>query len=154
MINTKTMTVDFLLFSTLLHLILTFGFCYAKSEGHWGEWGAQSPCSVTCGSGTQTIERVWIPGSGESSERYKSIQTFTCTDPKFPECPRDGAWSAWGAWNECSKPCGGGEKERIRECLGITAGGKKCDGESLSKEPCNKDPCPRDTTKKLRNVAV
>ncbi|BFZ00595.1 hypothetical protein BsWGS_03634 [Bradybaena similaris] len=114
------------------------------SKGHWGPWGPLSPCSVTCGLGIAVLERMWIPGSDEKPQKvpFTSTQMFSCTDDTYPECPQNGTWSGWGAWSGCTKVCGGGIRERHRECRGQTFGGRPCEGDRFVKEDCNRDPCP------------
>ena len=43
---------------------------------------------------------------------------------------RDGEWSEWGGWSECSKTCGGGVQYRERNCSNPAPanGGKECEG--------------------------
>ncbi|XP_005099723.2 thrombospondin-1 [Aplysia californica] len=115
-----------------------------RSKGQWGEWSRITPCSVTCGSGTQKKVRVWIPGPGEPArkEPYTSSHMFTCRPDKYPHCPTDGHWSEWWYWSDCTRMCGGGTRHRERECVGVTYNGKECDGEPRSEEKCNREPCP------------
>ncbi|CAG5121186.1 unnamed protein product, partial [Candidula unifasciata] len=113
-------------------------------EGHWGSWGAMSPCSVTCGLGTTSMERVWIPGPNDppSKDPYTSTQTFPCTHEIFPDCPQDGIWSVWMGWSRCTKACGIGLMSRQRECRGQFFGGKPCEGSAYEQKECNEQPCP------------
>ncbi|CAG5114869.1 unnamed protein product [Candidula unifasciata] len=117
------------------------------TKGHWGPWGPLSPCSVTCGSGIANMERVWIPGPDEQDAKsfknpFTFTQVFSCTDETYPECPQNGTWSGWGAWSGCTKACGGGIRERHRECRGQMYGGRPCEGDKFGKEDCNREPCP------------
>ncbi|BFZ06753.1 hypothetical protein BsWGS_09792 [Bradybaena similaris] len=112
--------------------------------GHWGAWGAMTPCSVTCGLGTRKMERIWIFGPDEkpSDEPYTSAQVLVCTHETFPDCPQDGIWSDWMGWTRCTKPCGAGLRERTRECQRQLYGGKACQGDPVEKEECNPLACP------------
>ncbi|KAI1713688.1 astacin (Peptidase family m12A) domain-containing protein [Ditylenchus destructor] len=47
-------------------------------------------------------------------------------------------WSSWGAWSECSRPCGGcGIRSRIRVCLS-----EECEDKAQEFGACNFDACP------------
>jgi len=63
---------------------------------HFGDWGAWSKCSVTCGSGTKERTRTLLNSS--CSDCPSSEQnTATCTHACAPEkCP----WDDWSSWNE------------------------------------------------------
>ena len=57
-------------------------------------------------------------------------------------------WSAWGAWERCSKECGGGVQDRFRLLLvgaaGEVVGGKGdvgCEGEHYQRRQCNIHSC-------------
>jgi len=56
----------------------------------------------------------------------------------------DGKWGEYGAYGECSKPCGGGAKERFRKCNNPAPahGGKKCAGFAKFVMICNMHRCP------------
>nr|XP_043901345.1 SCO-spondin [Solea senegalensis] len=57
----------------------------------------------------------------------------------LPGCNVDGAWSQWGAWSECSLPCGGGVKFRGRQCDNPSpqSGGRGCLGAAEQRRDCN-----------------
>ncbi|KAK3705144.1 hypothetical protein RRG08_005532 [Elysia crispata] len=59
------------------------------------------------------------------------------------EGSRDGEWSEWGGWSECSKTCGGGVQYRERNCLNPAPanGGKECEGLSRETLSCNQESC-------------
>ncbi|XP_076243278.1 A disintegrin and metalloproteinase with thrombospondin motifs 3 [Calliopsis andreniformis] len=57
--------------------------------------------------------------------------------------PRDGGWSAWSAWDKCSRTCGVGIQCRTRKCnRPLPAyGGKYCSGSSDDCKLCNLPKC-------------
>lgn len=58
-------------------------------------------------------------------------------------CPRDGAWSSWQHWSQCSLTCGGGIQARRRSCdfPAPQNGGKMCPGVCSETKVCNAVPC-------------
>lgn len=52
------------------------------------------------------------------------------------------SWSAWQPWSSCSVACGGGNRTRVRTCVG----GSECVGTTAeylpAQKPCNDSPCP------------
>lgn len=60
-----------------------------------------------------------------------------------PGCHVDGGWSQWGAWTECSLPCGGGVKFRRRQCDNPSpqSGGRGCLGVAEQQKDCNIHVC-------------
>ena len=67
----------------------------------------------------------------------------------------DGKWGEWGAWSKCSKTCGGGEHERVRQCNSPAPayGGKPCEGPFRQRRLCNKENCPGDSGYRMTNIA-
>ena len=64
--------------------------------------------------------------------------------PLPPSC----LWSAWGAWDKCSKECGGGDQHRFRILLvgsdgEVAQGGvdEDCEGEQADTKDCNMHSC-------------
>ncbi|KAM9324527.1 hemicentin-1 [Gastrophryne carolinensis] len=113
-------------------------------DGKWSSWQAWNPCSKTCGKGTQTRIRLCNnppPSSDGTICEGQEKQTQICYEQ---HCPVDGNWSAWGSWTACSVSCGGGLRQRTRECSSPAPqyGGHKCEGNDYDKESCNRDLCP------------
>ncbi|XP_034288124.1 thrombospondin type-1 domain-containing protein 1 [Pantherophis guttatus] len=59
-----------------------------------------------------------------------------------------GSWSTWQAWSSCSATCGGGIRERFRECVmpspvHMVQG---CPGRQQETSPCSLEECPITTT--------
>ncbi|XP_063796284.1 hemicentin-1 isoform X2 [Pseudophryne corroboree] len=113
-------------------------------HGIWSPWQTWSPCSKTCGKGTQTRIRFCNnpPPSFEGANcEGQDTQTQICNDQ---HCPVDGKWSAWGSWTSCSLSCGGGLRQRFRECANPAPqyGGHKCEGKEYENDLCNGDLCP------------
>lgn len=111
------------------------------------EWeDVWSPCSVTCGGGTQTRRRKIItPVANGGKECIRTdVDTQPCnTQPCQIDCVRD-----WTDWGPCEGPCGGvGIKKRTQSILVTRAanGGKPCEGlPTLQEENCNTQHCPID----------
>ena len=61
---------------------------------------------------------------------------------------KDGGYSQWSEWTECSKTCGGGIQERERTCTSPKpeGNGKNCDhlGPSMETRGCNIEGCKRE----------
>ncbi|XP_055305519.1 semaphorin-5A isoform X2 [Sitodiplosis mosellana] len=118
-------------------------------HGKWSEWSAWSACSQTCGIAVKSRRRYC--GSPEPSFGGR-----TCVGPdrlemyctNLPPCPEprksiDGGWGPFGAWSECSQPCGAGFRFRRRICNDpIPDGGLDCPGCAIDYELCNTQPCP------------
>ncbi|XP_061539337.1 LOW QUALITY PROTEIN: hemicentin-1 [Phycodurus eques] len=112
--------------------------------GGWGPWLPWSPCSETCGKGTQSRIRLCNnppPAFDGSPCEGTDTQTQVC---KERLCPVDGKWSSWVSWGACSVSCGGGTKQRTRLCASPAPqyGGRQCDGNDVHIDFCNSDPCP------------
>lgn len=75
-----------------------------------------------------------------------NLQEMYCTN--LPPCPEprksiDGGWGPYGAWSECSQPCGGGFRLRRRLCNDPEPqNGIDCIGCDTDYELCNTQPCP------------
>ncbi|XP_048584529.1 uncharacterized protein LOC5514577 [Nematostella vectensis] len=71
--------------------------------------------------------------------------------------PRDGGFSAWSNWTECSRQCDVGTRERHRFCNNPypAHGGNDCTGERFQEEDCQTQACPVATScKHLQKVAT
>uniref|UniRef100_A0A7M5V8I3 A disintegrin and metalloproteinase with thrombospondin motifs 9 n=2 Tax=Clytia hemisphaerica TaxID=252671 RepID=A0A7M5V8I3_9CNID len=61
--------------------------------------------------------------------------------------PVHGNWGAWGAYNQCSRPCGGGIKYATRECDNPkpSYNGDYCIGQRRKYKSCNTQTCKNQT---------
>ena len=109
------------------------------------DW-SRSQCSATCGQGERTRQRSCdgtnfrvtyediaqrgdLPCPGAAQERE------TCA---AGPCP---AWTPWTPWTACSATCGGGSRQRIRECRKGRQYGD-CEGAAEETDTCGEDTCP------------
>ena len=55
----------------------------------------------------------------------------------------DGQWSAWTAYGQCTRSCGGGFQYRYRRCDNPPpmGNGSKCVGTNIEQKSCNSDSC-------------
>ena len=51
-------------------------------------------------------------------------------------------WDNWQDWSDCDVTCGGGTRQRTRDCINGSPGDIGCDGEVTETEDCNTDECP------------
>ncbi|CAN9498609.1 unnamed protein product [Ophioblennius macclurei] len=99
----------------------------------WSDW---SECSVTCGLGVQTRDRMLKSDPAECSQELQ--QTQKCM---MPECPRDCLVSEWSEWSECNKSCGKGHTVRTRMVkLEPQFGGSICP-ETIQRKKCKIRKC-------------
>ncbi|CAJ1396777.1 unnamed protein product, partial [Effrenium voratum] len=111
----------------------------------WDDWSGWSSCSVSCG-GTATFSsslrrRLVTEANGGVPCLGDEAQRRPCGEEN---CPVDCKWSDWSEWNQCTKTCGGGLTERLRNSTGPTYGGQECDGASRDVMSCSPTPCPVD----------
>ena len=61
----------------------------------------------------------------------------------FLVCVVPGEWMEWGSWGLCSVTCGGGTRQRSRECDMTTHGDmtSECEGDDSISEPCHQYSC-------------
>ena len=97
---------------------------------------------MTCGEGEKRRKRTCDlnldKNYGEKSpcpglaEQVETCQAGTCP-----------AWTEWTDWTQCSQSCGGGIRNKVRECVLPKLGGERgCVGEAEVKEECNNEECP------------
>ncbi|XP_065792281.1 hemicentin-1 isoform X2 [Muntiacus reevesi] len=113
-------------------------------HGAWSTWQPWGTCSVSCGKGTQTRTRLCNNPPPSFSGSYcdgAETQMQVCSEG---HCPIDGKWATWTSWSACSVSCGGGARQRTRDCSDPAPqyGGNKCEGSDVQSDFCNSDSCP------------
>ncbi|KAJ8306421.1 hypothetical protein KUTeg_016966 [Tegillarca granosa] len=113
---------------------------YCPVDGLWTTWEQWTGCTFSCGYGTKFRKRAcYGPFHGGNYCEGESNQTDGCN--AF-SCPVDGSWKIWATWGDCSVTCGGGKRNRTRECNLPKHGGQTCLGPSLETKHCNTQECP------------
>lgn len=115
-----------------------------KVDGGLTEWTQFSPCSASCGPGTQTRVRYCTnpyPQFGGKDCTGKLSDSKSCN---LKPCPVNGGWSP-EKQGACTKPCGGGQATITRTCTNPppSACGRKCTGWASKVVPCNIQACPK-----------
>jgi len=105
-------------------------------------WSAWSKCDKNCGGGSQTRTRtITKPAANGGTACPVLTETQPCN---IQACPVDCVTSDWGAWDTCSKTCGGGIQTRTKTVKTPAAnGGKEC-GPLVETKACNEAACPSD----------
>ncbi|XP_059001185.1 hemicentin-1 isoform X2 [Mustela lutreola] len=113
-------------------------------HGAWSTWQPWSACSESCGKGTQIRTRLCNNPPPSFDGSYcdgAETQMQVCNER---HCPVDGKWAPWTSWSACTVSCGGGARQRTRECSDPVPqyGGSRCEGSDVQSDFCNNDPCP------------
>ncbi|CAC5398713.1 A disintegrin and metalloproteinase with thrombospondin motifs 18,A disintegrin and metalloproteinase with thrombospondin motifs 16 [Mytilus coruscus] len=111
------------------------------------DFGKREICQkLWCYKGGLMCETKFLPAAdGTSCGNGMWCKQGNCESygRKGPQ-PRDGNWSVWAEWEQCSRTCGGGVKKRNRLCSNPLPqyGGKQCQGKSDIYKLCNLQECP------------
>lgn len=128
--------------------------CRKDSDCVVSEWSMWNSCSCSCYGVTERTRRIiQLPtGRGERCNSTALREIAPCNpsaddEPTPPGCrgqgPQDCVFSIWEDWGDCSVPCGGGQRTRMRQILEpANHGGKPCGGELAEVKPCNEHHCP------------
>ncbi|XP_063145580.1 spondin-1 [Candoia aspera] len=103
----------------------------------WSEW---SDCSVTCGKGMRTRQRMLKSAAelGDCNEELEQVEKCM-----LPECPMDCDLTEWSQWSECNKSCGKGHMIRTRMIkMEPQFGGAPCP-ETVQRKKCRIRKCLR-----------
>ena len=108
---------------------------------------AWSPCTRSCGAGTQTRHRtVQIAAFMGGQACGDLLQTMSCNTQS---CPVDCVMAPWASWTRCmhedqTRQCGPGTRTRQRSVTLATAHGGAACGAKMETEWCSERPCPVD----------
>ncbi|KAM8808098.1 SPON1 protein, partial [Eudromia elegans] len=103
----------------------------------WSEW---SDCSVTCGKGMRTRQRMLKSAAelGDCNEELEQVEKCM-----LPECPIDCELTEWSQWSECNTSCGKGHMIRTRMIkMEPQFGGTACP-ETVQRSKCRVRKCLR-----------
>ncbi|XP_069890339.1 hemicentin-1 [Dipodomys merriami] len=113
-------------------------------HGAWSAWQPWGACSESCGKGNQMRTRLCNNPPPSFDGAYcigPETQVQVCNEK---HCPVDGKWTTWTSWSACTVSCGGGARQRTRDCSNPVPqyGGRRCEGSDIQSDFCNSDPCP------------
>uniref|UniRef100_A0A8B9HH99 A disintegrin and metalloproteinase with thrombospondin motifs 1 n=1 Tax=Astyanax mexicanus TaxID=7994 RepID=A0A8B9HH99_ASTMX len=120
-----------------------FLFCHNSSATEvcrqlWCQQEGQSVCTTRNGS------LPWADGTHCAHGKTCLDGVCTATEEVMkPKVSVDGGWGEWGAWQQCSRSCGGGVMFSYRECDQPTPqnGGSYCRGQRVQYQSCNTQTC-------------
>ncbi|KAL5017848.1 hypothetical protein ScPMuIL_003570 [Solemya velum] len=103
------------------------------------DWSEFSECSVLCGSyGIQEQHRNCF-GVNHCLSQVQSVTELVIQKPCYNgPCPKQGHYSDWTKWTECSANCGRGRRTRMRLCNYPPAEGSgRCLGPAIGSRTCS-----------------
>ncbi|XP_032997191.1 A disintegrin and metalloproteinase with thrombospondin motifs 9 isoform X4 [Lacerta agilis] len=91
--------------------------------------------------GCRTQHTPWADGT--ECGQGKQCKYGHCVPRERELSMTDGAWGTWSPFGACSRTCGGGIKNAVRECNRPEPknGGKYCVGRRMKFKSCNTEPC-------------
>uniref|UniRef100_A0A8C9S926 Semaphorin-5A n=1 Tax=Scleropages formosus TaxID=113540 RepID=A0A8C9S926_SCLFO len=112
-------------------------------DGGFGPWTPWQPCSHDDGEGTSSC----MCHSRPCDSPLPQCGGWNCQGPtmEVSNCSRNGGWTPWSSWAQCSTTCGIGFEVRQRSCNNPSPrhGGRVCVGQSREERLCNeKVTCP------------
>uniref|UniRef100_H3AY29 Sema5A/B-like TSP-1 type 1 domain-containing protein n=1 Tax=Latimeria chalumnae TaxID=7897 RepID=H3AY29_LATCH len=113
------------------------------ADGGFGSWSLWQPCEHTDADNTGSC----MCRSRLCDSPAPRCGGYACEGPttEVANCSRNGAWTVWSSWAQCSTTCGIGFQVRQRSCSNPTPryGGRVCVGQSREERFCNENnPCP------------
>lgn len=124
--------------------------CYKEGcpvDCQWEDWSSWTECGISCGSNVS----LWATSTRQRAVK-ESLGGKPCTGQDERKtlcgqspCPVECVWDDWGEWKVCTKSCGIGITERLRNVSVPAAhGGQDCMGSTRDVKKCAKAPCPQD----------
>ncbi|KAJ8352828.1 hypothetical protein SKAU_G00243040 [Synaphobranchus kaupii] len=112
-------------------------------DGGFGPWATWQPCSHDDGDSTSAC----VCRSRSCDSPLPRCGGQSCEGPiiEVSNCSRNGGWTPWSSWGQCSTSCGIGFEVRQRSCNNPSPrhGGRICVGQSREERLCNeKLSCP------------
>lgn len=107
---------------------------------NWREWGE---CSHSCGNqGVMYRDRVPSLNASHGGLECPGRSTDR-TACNVHNCPVNCEWAEWDEWRLCSRSCGGGVRQAVRQILRHARfGGVKCEGSDINNGTCGEQACP------------
>ncbi|XP_078662008.1 SCO-spondin-like [Branchiostoma floridae x Branchiostoma belcheri] len=106
-------------------------------DGGWTKWSKWTPCTRTCGPGSQTRTRSCTdpaPRNGGMPCNGTDTMVMKCIQRPCPQTYR------WSRWSSCSVTCGRGIQKRTSVCVNM----EHCGGLRQETKRCNRRDCPRE----------
>uniref|UniRef100_A0A8C5MSR1 Spondin-1 n=1 Tax=Leptobrachium leishanense TaxID=445787 RepID=A0A8C5MSR1_9ANUR len=112
----------------------------------WSEW---SDCSVTCGKGSRTRQRMLKSPAelGDCNEELKQVEKCM-----LPECPIHCELTEWSHWSECNKSCGKGHMIRTRMITSEPQFGGAVCPETVQRKKCRLRKCQKSSGSDKRRL--
>ena len=105
-------------------------------------WGAYSPCTVTCSTGTRTRSRSVITNAQHGGVQCGNLTEVGACDAG--PCPVDCHVSEWGNWSACTESCDGGAQTRSRSITTQSQNNGTVCPDLQQTRDCNTQACPVD----------
>lgn len=124
-------------------------FYYGGCKGNANNYPSKVACANACGGQMQinsTTVTPSIPTLSLLPTTHSSISAFA-----------NGNWGGWSAWSRCSLSCGGGVRERTRQCDNPPPSGQGhyCTGKPTERDgACNNQSCHDTVTTTLTSTAM